>query len=91
MAAASLLPLVLGSSACRSTVRLPVGVGALMSAASSLEVSERRAKPPLGEGVEGASRWAGREPRGARRASKPGNAQSEGGREALIKRPTLPS
>lgn len=89
VAATSLLRLALGSSAWRSTVRLPVGVGALMSAASSLEVSERRARPPLGEGVEGPSRWGGREPRGARRASKPGNAQSGGRREALIKRPTL--
>lgn len=97
VAAASLLPLALGSSACSSAVRLPVGVGALMSAVSSLEASERRARPPLGEGVdhpaeEGKEHLGGRaRAQGARRASEPGNAQSEKAREALIKRPALPS
>ena len=97
VAAASLLPLAPGSSACSSAVRLPVEVGELMSAVSSLEASERRARPPLGEEVdhpaeEGKEHLGGRaRAQGARRASEPGNAQSEKAREALIKRPALPS
>ena len=97
VAAASLLPLALGSSACSSAVRLPVGVGELMSAVSSLEALERRARPPLGERVdhpeeEGKEHLGGRaRAQGGRRASEPGNAQSEKAREALIKRAALPS